>query len=284
MSALKPDNASRTEALRLVKHLARLKRDWASEPSLSELPPRLIAALQYEIAESDFSRATLGWISCIVFAGVWSIAVVYHSDWVWPLAFISALMFGFMQFRNVNLQRCAVYALTQTNEIFVLPTLLKATQNPLGRDSAVSAAIHRLLQQVTETDIGLLNREAQETLWNMAVLPLTLRNNADEAFAFSALQALAHIGDRETLTAMQRIAGHSAVYPAEHRLNARTRELVLLMEARLQRQEVPQTLLRASGRPDATPDTLLRAHAAPVAEPPQQLLRASASDAGKAED
>ena len=280
----KPDNASRTEALRLIKRLARLKMDWASEPLLSELPPRLIAALQYEIAEADFSRATLGWISCLVVIGVWGIATVYHSDGVWPLALISALMVGYMQFRNVNLQRCAVYALTQTSNITVLPTLLLATQHTWGRNPAVTAAIRRLLEQVTETDIGLLNREAQETLWNMAVLPLTLRNNADEAFAFSALQALAHIGDRETLTAMQRIAGHSAVYPAEHRLNERTRELVLLMEARLQRQEVPQTLLRASGRPDATPDTLLRAHTAPISEPPQQLLRASASDAGKAED
>lgn len=280
----KPDKASRMEALRLTKHLARLKADWASEPLLSELPPRLIAALQYEIAEADFSRSTLGSLGWIVFACVWGIATVYHYGWVWYLALILVLIFGFMRSRNAQTQRYAVYALTQTNDVFVLPTLIKATQQPLGRDPAVIAAIHRLLQQVTETDSGLLNREAQETLWNMAVLPLTLRNNADEAFAFSALQALAHIGDRETLTAMQQIAGHSAVYPAEHRLNERTRKLVLLMEARLQRQEVPQTLLRASGRPDATPDTLLRAHAAPASEPPQQLLRASASDGGKAED
>lgn len=274
-----PDKASRMEALRLAKRLVRLKSDWASEPTLAYLPPHIVAALQHGIEEAAAVRATLAWGGLVAGVLLTFGFSSHHTALAVAALFACGLLFARMTVHVEQMQRCMVYALTQTQNVAVLPTLIKATHHAWGRTPAVLAAIRRLLEQVTEEDIGLLNRDEQEILWTLAVLPLTLRNNADEAFGFSALQAFARIGDGETLTAMRRIANRSAVYPAEHRLNAQVQALILQMETRIQRQQSLQTLLRASDTPDMRPDTMLRAHTSPASEP-QQLLRAGLAEPG----
>ena len=90
------------------------------------------------------------------------------------------------------------------------------------------------------------------------------------------LRVLAAIGNRATYARMERFAYRSEHWVGERYAIASARELLPVMQARLQRQQVPETLLRAANV--AQPDTLLRPAHATTSEPASQLLRASTSE------
>lgn len=172
----------------------------------------------------------------------------------------------------------AVYALTQTDDMRVLPTLIQATRQGWGWHPQVRAAILRLLEQVTEEHVGLLNDAAEKRLWKLTMGWQSSNTGYDHEIAISTLRALAAIGNYATLTRIKRYANHSEYYLKEGYVIAAARELTPIMEARLQRQQVPETLLRPADTPTPQPETLLRAAHPATAEPPQQLLRASTAE------
>ena len=172
----------------------------------------------------------------------------------------------------------SIYALTQTEDVRVLETLILATRYKWGRHPEILNAITRLLEQVTEADAGLLSDRAQQRLWTVGITWQAFAQPYNHARAIRALRALAALGNRATMARMERFAYSSEYFLGERYAKATTRDLLPLIEARLQRQQVPATLLRASDITDAQPDTLLRAVTISAPEPTAQLLRASTSE------
>ena len=60
------------------------------------------------------------------------------------------------------------------------------------------------------------------------------------------MNAFIHVGSRETLNRMRNFVLHMTFYPAQRRVTDALEQAIPLMEARLKRQEVPETLLRAA--------------------------------------
>ncbi len=82
--------------------------------------------------------------------------------------------------------RCAAYSLTQTDDLRTLPMLLLATRHAWGKHPEVLYAISRLLVQVTEAEVGLLNDKRQERLWRLAVPSLHSDQPFNEALTLRA--------------------------------------------------------------------------------------------------
>lgn len=274
MSNLTPDAATQQEVQQLLRCVARLKRKWPSEPALRDLSPQMVDTLLYEAYTLTKARAmTPGFIGAVtIFVCSASVRAGFQFSFVAPLACFAwgaAFWHGLKKAR-----RNTAYALTQTEDMRVLPTLIKATSEGWGRHTEVTSAIKRLLSQVTEEQAGLLGPKVQERLWRLAIAPVNFNVECDEALAYGALHAFVHIGDRDTLNRMQKFILHMTSYPAHRYINDAVQSSIPLMIARLQRQEVPTTLLRASHTPIAQPETLLRPAHSTTAEPAEQLLRA----------
>ena len=278
-----PDKTIMVQASLLTSRLILLQGDWPSEPSLRDLSPQMVEALLKRIERKARVNTCLRNIAGVLF-------IVYeylrysgmHFDY--GGAMVGGLIIGaFMWGGLIPGMKYPIYALTQTHDIRILPTLIQATENNWGRHPQVMGAICRLLQQITETDAGLLNPELQKRLWNIALPPLRQEGGYDEPLVVSALQTFTHIGSRDILTRMRRVTHESNEYPVSQHVTALIEQLIPVMETRLQRQEVPQTLLRASDASAALPDTLLRAAHTSTPEPTAQLLRASTSEHSETE-
>jgi hypothetical protein len=273
-----PDKATEQEVRRLLKRLARAKGDWPSEPALRDLSPQMVEALLWRVEQQHRANSFRRIINCVLL--ILSICLLHsrmygiYGDTLATGVLIGTLMRAYLE----PGKKYSVYALTQTGDIRVLPTLIKATNNEWACHPQVIGAICRLLKQGTEADAGLLTQEVQNTLWFIGIEQTWQEVEYDEALAWSALQAFVHVGSREILARMRKIVRDPNRYPASQHIITLIEQLIPVTEERLQRQEVPQTLLRASDATVALPDTLLRAVHATPAEPTVQLLRASTSE------
>ncbi len=262
------------EAKRLMRLLARRRSHWPAEPMLRQLSPVQVEALQAYIAarETEHRRLALTTLFFMLWALVFGICMgdfkatlfIFMGEGVFFSLFLSA----------AKQYRYAVYALTQTDDLRVLPSLIHATRFTWGDHPEIIRAIGRLLEHVTEADAGLLNATMQARLWNMAIPGLGSGERFDEALALHTLHALALIGNRNSLRQMQQLGAYVYTYAIHQRLIWQAQELAPCMEARLQRQEVDGTLLRAANTPTSAPNTLLRPARVVTPESPEQLLRA----------
>jgi hypothetical protein len=276
----KPTDASVTqkEANKLIRRLAHRRSDWPSKSSLRDLDPPIVDALLKIIAGWEctrtVSRAALLSPLLIFLLGM------YFGSFAAPclhLAFICLLVFTIQPYIAVQ-QRYAVYALTQTDDIRVLPTLIQSTRYAWGKHPHILYAIQRLLKQVTEEHVGLLNWDTLNRLSSLAIDPISEGSAFDYDLALVTLNAFAKFGGDRELRDVKAVARLTAYDAEQRKIVHIAQELMPEMAARLQRQQVPQTLLRASAATPALPDTLLRATHATTPEPPQQLLRASTSE------
>ena len=280
------------EAQQLVEHLYALKAEWPSEPALRTLSPQTVDALMKRVANTERSLVIpiqMGYMFHTLLPMGLAILVLSIPDLSWHIkqlftAFMLALILGGLCFCRRTFYGVmggkwpySVYALTQTDDVRVLETLILATRYKWGRHPEVLSAINRLLEQVTEADAGLLSDRALQRLWTVGITWQTFAQPYNHAGAIRALRALAAVGNRATMARMERFAYSSEYFLGERYAKAATRDLLPLMEARMERQQVPATLLRASGI-IAQPDTLLRAVAISAPAPPAQLLRASTSE------
>lgn len=278
MSAFKLEPASHREAKRLMRLLARRRSHWPAEPILRQLSPVQVEALQAYIAsrEKEHRRLALTTLFFMLWALVFGICI---GDFKATLfIFVGEGGFFSLFLSAAKQYRYAVYALTQTDDLRVLPALIHATRFTWDDHPEITRAISRLLEHVTEADAGLLNGNAQEWLWRLAVPSLYSDQPFDETLTLRALQALAFIGNRNSLRQMQTLGAAACTYAHHQRISWKARELAPLMEARLQRQEVPETLLRAADISSSQTETLLRAVPATTLEPLRQLLRASTGE------
>ena len=272
-SALQP--AGTPDVWPLINRLGHLKRDWPGETALRRLDSRTIEALLQFILAQDKARLTAYWpIILLMLFGVLILAMVLH---VFTLGILIPILLCSLLLHHEpsRLQRIATYALTQNNDVRVLPALIKATRQEWGRHPEVFRALERLLKLVREEHFGLIDAARQNQLWFLAVAPLEYSQHYNEPLALDALRALARIGNAGILIKMQRLAEQTARREPHRRVIKAARELAPLMETRLERQKVPQTLLRAADMPTSQPETLLRPACAADAEPAEQLLRAS---------
>ena len=278
MSRFPQPPAWQSEAERLIVRLRRRKSQWAGEPSLHNLTPRTIDKL-LEIVDRAAEVHThntwgIGVTLSLMLVFCWRSRPEYMAL---PVTIGLALLCAIWLSSGAR-PRYAVYALTRANDVRVLPTLIWARRFPWGKRREVRHAIEHLLMQVTEDHAGVLSLADQKALWNVAI-PSFLGNDAFyEVLALRTLQAIAKIGNAEMLTRMRRLAGTPVVWLRHQPVKWAAQDLVPVMEERLQRQEVPETLLRASAAANATPDTLLRAAYPTTTEPETQLLRASTSE------
>ncbi len=278
MSNPTPDTATQQEVRQLLKRLARLKHKWPSEPALRNLNPQMVEALLKHMQakiETDMNVRFCMLLMFVVFVFGDNRHVPHIAAFTGSAYFLLGLPTQILLDRK---HRFTVYALTQTDDMRVLPLLIKATSEGWGRHLEVFSAIKRLLPQVAEQQAGLLDRKAQERLWQLAIAPINFKVECDETLAYGALHTFVHIGDRDTLNRMRQFVLHMTFYPANRRINDALQASIPLMEARLQRQEVPATLLRPSDTPTASPDILLRPAHTITAEPADQLLRAANSE------
>ena len=285
----KPDTAPEKEARQLMKRLRRLRGNWPSEPTLTNLRPQTVDAL-IKIADRDvrnpawillFSVMALGLFSALTIAGL-----LLRRE---PLMFLGGYLMladtlltpviyaSVVGVRNQQ-RKYAVYALTQTNDVRVLNTLIQPTVTRWGRHAEVIRAITRLLAQVSEWHAGLLTPFAQYHLWNLAVKPATTSPHFDAHFASEALRVLACVGNGTMLMQMKELASQHGGGALRNDLVVAAQQHVPYMEDRFKRQSVPATLLRAADMPTSQPETLLRAALPTSAEPTAQLLRASTSE------
>ena len=281
------------EARQLVDRLSALKAEWPSEPSLRTLSPRIVDAFIKRFAEIEsrtlpairmgklfYTLVPLGsaiLVMCI--PGLpWHIRLLFTTAML--VLALGGLRFFWRALHRVPCENWAynVYALTQTDDVRVLETLILATRYKWGRHSEVIKAINRLLEQVTEADVGLLSDRAQRRLWTVGVTWQTFVEPYNHEGAIRALRALAAVGNRATYARMERFIYRSEYFFGERYAIAAARDLLPLMNVRLEHQQVPATLLRASDVTNAQSDTLLRAGTAATPEPTTQLLRASTSE------
>ncbi len=273
-----PKVIGQSGAKELIRRLHHLKRDWPSEPELYELDPRTITALLEYIATEETLRPKIaGYL--LIFFGAFAIFLGCASlvAALFPISMALVLLGAFIYDPGPG-QRLATYALTQTDDLRVLPALIQGTRFAWGKHPEVIRAITRLLEHVREADAGLLNGRMQEMLWRLAVPSLYSGEHFDETLPLRTLQALALIGNRNSLRQMQALGATICTYAQHQRISWKALELAPIMEARLLRQEVPETLLRAADMPTSQPETLLRATHPTNTERPQQLLRASQSE------
>ena len=283
------DAVPEQQARQLIKRLRRLRGKWPSEPTLNNLRPQTVDAL-IRMADRDvrnpawillFSVMALGLFSALVIAGL-----LLHRE---PLMFLGGYLMladtlltpviyaSVVGVRN-HQRKYAVYALTQTNDVRVLNTLIQPAYTRWGRHPEVTRAITRLLEQVSEWHTGLLTPYAQLHLWNLAIKPAVTSPHFDAHFASEALRALACVGNGTMLMQMKELANQRREGASRNDLVLAAQQYVPYMEDRFKRQAVPATLLRAADVPTSQPETLLRAALPTSTEPTAQLLRAATSE------
>jgi hypothetical protein len=146
---------------------------------------------------------------------------------------------------------------------------------------ALRGLIH-LLPHVGRADASVLTRAQWELLYEVLAggvhesMPgITPGRPAELLLAI--LDMAERLEDTRALRAVRLLAAGDAATPDAQRVRARAREILPLLEAKAQREEAGQTLLRASEAP-VSADTLLRpAEAAPSETAPQELLRPGAT-------
>ena len=278
MTSFQLESASRRDAKRIMRLLARRRSHWSDEPGLRQLSSLQIVILQEYIAAREKERH---WIELTtLFFMLWATAFyVFMGNYGTAILLFLAEGLFFSAFLNAARQyRYAVYALTQTDDMRVLPTLIQATRHKWGWHPQVRAAILRLLQQVTKEHVGLLDDAAQKRLWQTVFELQVVTKDYDPEPALLTLHALNAIGNQATLVRMKRLVGGSKWLGMDQYILSTAQELIPVMEARLQRQQIPATLLRAAEIPTSQPETLLRAATANACEPTGQLLRASTGE------
>ena len=277
------------EATRLIARLSALKSEWLSEPSLPSLSPRTVEALMQHGEEIDrilqqatdweeLFTALLLLVSGCVTVFIPDIPIWFRATSLICVAMpaLYSLIFAWRGLHSLlkNWKWIyAVYALTQAEDVRVLETLILATHYKWGRHPEIIKAINRLLDQVTETDMGLLSDRAQVKLWAIGITRMTLSPSHDPVVTTRVLRALAAVGNHATYTRLERYASRPPNFIDERPVIAVAQELLPVMKARLQRQQGSTTLLRASDVTAIQNHLLLRTVQTPVSEPPQELLR-----------
>ncbi len=278
MPAIKFNSHPHREAKRIMRLLSRRGWRWADEPLLRQLTPLQIEALQDYIASRAKTHHSLALTarSLVLFALAAGALKGDFALGLWVATCEALLLLPFVL--AARQYPYAVYALTQTNDVAALPTLIQATRHTWGRHPQIRAAILRLLEHVTEDHVGLLDDAEQKQLWIINVEMQGLSSTRSSETMLLTLHILAAIGSQTTLTRLKQLAHNSMwLYGGVSALEI-VRELISLMEARLKRQQVSETLLRTANTPTNQPDTLLRAAHATTPEPTGQLLRASTGE------
>jgi hypothetical protein len=135
---------------------------------------------------------------------------------------------------------------------------------------SLRATLIRLLPRFQASDIPPLAENRRREL-------VTMLRSTDTDMVVAILQAMEQIGGDEALPSVRALAEEQWSAKRNNAVRQAAQHCLPILQARLQQQNNPQTLLRSTSAPN---DTLLRAaEGTPAVEAdPQQMLRASQSD------
>lgn len=160
--------------------------------------------------------------------------------------------------------------------------LNRGSENYASWDTLVDArlaliSLLPLLQQ--PADAGVLSRKERKALHTALQLgqisPIYDFQKLGPRFVLELLSALERIGDTDALFYVRAKAYGEAATADAQQIRAAARACLKSLEARAKREQVGQTLLRASDAPEPAADTLLRPASGGDAAPSEQLLRAA---------
>lgn len=153
------------------------------------------------------------------------------------------------------------------------------------RRSAALKAIIRILSRLQASDTallddtarGLLNQQLAKGRQSLSEVWGVKREIEEQAaYDVAILKAWEQVGDERALPCVEKLASLSARSPAQKRVQQAAHECLPYLQARADRQQVAQTLLRAAQPPVEPSDVLLRAATVHAAHgETEQLLRAS---------
>ena len=193
----------------------------------------------------------LTWIARSVFDSATSIFVLITS--------LLCLILGAVLIPSSNSP--ALKLLEELQDIRAVPGLVSAIENSFGaKAQALRSLLTQLLPQLTSADAGLLNRS------HLAVLRRELeleQYNTTLEYSLAIVSALSHIGNQETAQRLQELIKRGAITERQQFIRQAAEQSLPILEARLAREQVSGTLLRAS---EASPNTTELLH--PAISPP----------------
>lgn len=161
-----------------------------------------------------------------------------------------------------------------------------ATRFNLQRDSSANwdalidarLALTHLLPQMQPRDAGLLAPEERKALhfalmWGWDGYGFNYANLGPE-FHLELLSALARNGDTQALPYVREVAYGEAATPDTQRIRSAAKICLRTLEEQAAREQIGQTLLRASAAPAPNGDNLLRPATGSSCADPEELLRA----------
>ncbi len=153
------------------------------------------------------------------------------------------------------------YCLFQTNRYFPLVSQWSIRER-------ACQALPSVLAEITSEHYGRYKLETIQSLSRAL-------NNQDDQLVISILMAFRYIGDRSTLTVVQKLAIGSGRAAKDNRIREAANAALPLILARVEHENNPHTLLRASAAPVAPHDQLLRSLGTEPVPDPLSLLRAA---------
>ncbi len=206
-----------------------------------------------------------------VTAGKWGEALGWAA-----LLVLSTQLYRIAQSRT---QTKIAKQLARTNDLAAVGVLAEALEWPdtATRKSAIEALTH-LLPKMDVSDAGLLNAAQRDCLYRMLQLQNARRYGE---FLKAILTAMEQVGDEDALPYIERLASGRATSDAQDQVKAAAKRCMPLLQERIAETRSSRTLLRASAPTFASAAELLRPVTENAPTAPQQLLRASDSQANR---
>ena len=206
----------------------------------------------------------------------WLLAIYPLLMWIAGWWSISALIFSLscLGVGTVLIPSSDSRALRQLEDLQdsrAIPVLIDSIEVSFGaKVQAVRSLLTQLLAQLTSADAGLLNRSQLAALRRELELE-TYNTTLDYALVIVA--ALAHIGNQETANRLRELIKRGAVTERQQHIRQAAEQWLPVLEARLVREGVSGTLLRASSSQNA--DELLHPAASHPAADTGTLLQSA---------
>ena len=170
--------------------------------------------------------------------------------------------------RPTRMQKRAAEALANYDDARVIGPLAEGLELDDNYTRGVAAAaLRRLLPRVRASDAGLVSREHLQKLYRAL-------SSDDLNLVLAVLHGLEQIGDEEAIPHVEKLTTRPAFSQAERNVRAAANDCLPGLQARLGRQGVGATLLRAASSPVGDEEDLLRPAARSALSSGEPLLRA----------
>lgn len=196
------------------------------------------------------------------------------GEWLLCLTMLSLAAMSLFLWKSVLTDdvKEAGYWVSKSDDIRAVGPLADMLSWPDPRYWETAArGLARLLPKLKASDSALLNESQRQAIYEK----MTLRNaRSHRLFLEAALAALEQVGDASSVPAVSRLASSRPRNDAEKKIVSRAAECLEALQARLERGDVPNRLLRPAAS-NIGNETLLRCVAAASEPDTDRLLRLS---------